>query len=62
MFNQGDVRRRRRNRSQEIPAIHVLRRTERRKQTAIEGAPLIFIGGLKTLGGSGSPARALALV
>jgi kynurenine formamidase len=40
----------------------VLRRTERRNQTATEGLPLIFIGGLKTLGGSGSPVRALALV
>ncbi len=40
----------------------VLRRTERRKQIATEGHPLIFIGGLKTLGGSGSPVRAVALV
>jgi kynurenine formamidase len=40
----------------------VLRRTERRNQTGAEGLPLIFIGGLKTLGGSGSPVRALALV
>lgn len=40
----------------------VLRRAERRMQTATEGLPLIFIGGLKTLGGSGSPVRALALV
>jgi kynurenine formamidase len=40
----------------------VLRRTDRRKQTATAGLPLIFIGGLKTLGGSGSPVRALALV
>lgn len=39
----------------------VLRRTVRRRQTA-EGLPLIFIGGLKTRGGSGSPVRALALV
>jgi kynurenine formamidase len=40
----------------------VLRRTERRTGTASESLPLIFIGGLKTLGGSGSPVRALALV
>lgn len=40
----------------------VLRRTERRTQTATEGLPLIFIGGLKTRAGSGSPVRALALV
>jgi kynurenine formamidase len=40
----------------------LLRRTVRRNQTATGGLPLIFIGGLKTLGGSGSPVRALALV
>jgi kynurenine formamidase len=40
----------------------VLRRTERRKQSATAGLPLVVIGGLKTLGGSGSPVRALALV
>ena len=41
----------------------VLRRTERRNQTGAEGGlPLIVIGGLRTLGGSGSPVRALALV
>lgn len=40
----------------------VLRRTERRNQMGTDGLPLIFIGGLKTLGGSGSPVRALALV
>ena len=41
---------------------NVLRRTERRNPAGAEGHPLIFIGGLKTLGGSGSPVRALALV
>lgn len=40
----------------------VLRRTERRKQRGIEGHPTIFVGGLKTRSGSGSPVRALALV
>jgi kynurenine formamidase len=40
----------------------VLRRTERRNQKGTETLPLIVIGGLKTLGGSGSPVRALALV
>jgi kynurenine formamidase len=40
----------------------VLRRTERRNQSGAEGLPLIFIGALKALGGSGSPVRALALV
>ncbi|MGB2714052.1 MAG: cyclase family protein [Vicinamibacterales bacterium] len=41
---------------------NVLRQIERRKQAGTEGHPLIFIGGLKTRGGSGSPIRALALV
>lgn len=40
----------------------VLRQNERRKQAGTGGHPLIFIGGLKTRGGSGSPIRALALV
>ncbi len=40
----------------------VLRRIEPRKPAAPEGHPLIFVGGLKTRGGSGSPIRALALV
>jgi kynurenine formamidase len=40
----------------------VLRRTDRRKQAGDNSQPLIFIGGLKTRGGSGSPVRALALV
>lgn len=40
----------------------VLRQIERRKQAGSQGHPLIFIGGLKTRGGSGSPIRALALV
>jgi kynurenine formamidase len=40
----------------------VLRRTDRRKQAGDNSHPLIFIGGLKTRGGSGSPVRALALV
>lgn len=40
----------------------VLRQTERRKRRGIQGHPLIFIGGLRTRSGSGSPIRALALV
>ena len=40
----------------------VLRQIQRRRQARTEGHPLIFIGGLKTRGGSGSPIRALALV
>jgi kynurenine formamidase len=40
----------------------VLRQIGRRQQAGTEGHPLIFIGGLKTRGGSGSPIRALALV
>lgn len=40
----------------------VLRRTARRNPAAIDGYPFIFIGGLSTRGGSGSPVRALALV
>ena len=40
----------------------VLRRTERRNTKGIEGHPSIFIGGLRTRSGSGSPVRALALV
>jgi kynurenine formamidase len=40
----------------------VLRRTERRRQTGDSDQSLIFIGGLKTRGGSGSPVRALALL
>jgi kynurenine formamidase len=40
----------------------VLRQIQRRRQAPTEGHPLIFIGGLKTRGGSGSPIRALALV
>ena len=45
-----------------LAGLDVVRRRTERKQTAPEGLPLIFIGGLKTLGGSGSPVRALALV
>ena len=40
----------------------VRRRTERRNAKGTEGHPIIFIGGLKTRSGSGSPVRALALV
>jgi kynurenine formamidase len=40
----------------------VLRRTERRRQTGDSDQSLIFIGGLKTRGGSGSPVRTLALL
>jgi len=40
----------------------VLRQTDDRKQADDHSHPLIFIGGLKTRGGSGSPVRALALV
>ena len=40
----------------------VLRRAERRNARGAEGHPVIFIGGLKTRSGSGSPVRALALV
>ncbi len=40
----------------------VLHQTQRRHQRGTEGLPLIVIGALKTLGGSGSPVRALALV
>lgn len=40
----------------------VLRRTQHRHIKVTQDHPLIFIGGLKTRGGAGSPVRALALV
>jgi kynurenine formamidase len=40
----------------------VLRRTERRNPKETDSHPMIFVGGLKTRSGSGSPVRALALV
>jgi hypothetical protein len=40
----------------------VLRETTRRKSRGRTDHPLIFIGGLRTRNGSGSPVRALVLV
>ncbi len=40
----------------------ILRRTQHRDLKTTQDHPVIFIGGLKTRGGSGSPVRAVALV